>query len=163
CKIAPREVGFEQIRPVQVCAGEIAGLEVHGLQGERFDWVRRAVFVERPRRLDEQRSEIDSCAWHFYASDSSARFTTACVSGTLYPFLASGRAPSTAARPAAAALASLSGLPTIAASAFAARYGIGATPPSTMRASETRPSCIVTIAATLHNAKSQISRTISLT
>src|SRR5262249_6137280 len=96
------------------------------------------------------------------ANDNSARLTTAWVSGTLYAFFASGRAPSVAATPAAVAFASFSGLPVNAASALSARYGTGATPPSTMRTSAATPFFTVAIAATLQSAKSQISRTISL-
>jgi hypothetical protein len=54
-------------------------------------------------RGDSTSSAARSRAVIIYASERRARFTTACVSGTLYAFFVSGRAPSTAARPAAAA------------------------------------------------------------
>src|SRR5205085_486490 len=119
--------------------------EVSLEEADRFVRMAVPILIELFDRLPEE-GQPPVCV---HARESNARLTTACVSGTLYAFLASGRAPSTAARAAAAHDASLRGFPLIAASALTERYGIGATPPSTMRASCTTPFWTVTIAATL--------------
>src|SRR5208282_5729653 len=78
---------------------------------------------------------------HGYALPAArmARFTATRASCTLYLLPLSGRAPSTAASPAFAALSALMVWPASARSAPTARHGTGATWPRTMRASRTVP------------------------
>src|SRR5262249_42406464 len=92
------------------------------------------------------------------SSSSSVRTMTLRASGTLKALPGSGTASASSASAARRNDSSVAGAPRSAASAFQARHGLCATPPSARRTSRTRPSATSSAAATETRAKAYDAR-----